>query len=110
MSTLDLIPAISAPLILGMIWLRTRVQYARRGSRLRLEQAGWIYFAGAACLMGVGWVIAPALGRMIWRATIPAGPIVLRVAWFLATYYLFIIVHQLMKAGGHAIFTATDST
>jgi hypothetical protein len=108
LATLDLIPAFAALLIFGMIWLRTRIQYARRRSTLHLERAGWFYFGGALCLMGLGWLVAP-LGVAIWRINHPAAPTVLRVAWFLATYYIFIIVHRVMKASGRAVFAVTDS-
>jgi hypothetical protein len=109
LTTLDLIPAFTALLIFGMIWLRTRIQYARRGSTLHLERAGWFYFGAALGLMAIGWLVAPALGAVIWRISHPAAPTLLRVAWFLAIYYIFIIVHRLMKASGMAVFAVTDS-
>jgi len=98
MATLDLMAAVSGPLILAMIWLRTRVQYASRGSTLHLQRAGWFYFGAALALMGLGWLVAPLLGAVIWPAGNLAAPTLLRVVWFLATYYLFILVHRFIKA------------
>jgi hypothetical protein len=109
LTTLDLIPAFTALLIFGMIWLRTRIQYARRGSTLHLERAGWFYFGGALGLMALGWLVAPTLGAVIWRIHHPAVQPLLRSVWFLAIYYIFIVVHRLMKAGGMPVFAATDS-
>jgi hypothetical protein len=108
MTTLDLLVAASALLVFGMIWLRTRLQYARRGSTLHLERAGWIYFGSALGLIGLGWLFAPIVGMTFWRISLPAAPTILRIVWFLAIYYLFIIVHQMMKAGGLAVFSATE--
>jgi hypothetical protein len=104
---LDLIPVFTAFLILGMIWLRTRIQYARRGSTLQLQRVGWIYFGGALGLMGLGWLVAPALGAEIWHINHPAMRPLLQSVWFLATYYAFIIVHGVMKANGMAVFAVT---
>lgn len=86
-----------------MIWLRTRVQYPGRGRRL--ERAGWLYFGAALGMMALGWVVAPPLGTLIWQGAIPGARVVLRVAWFLGTYYLFIVVHQMMKARRLDLFT-----
>jgi hypothetical protein len=104
MNTQDLIAAITAPFIVGMIWLRTRMQYTQRGRGvLQLEPAGRIYFASAVALLVLGWFGAPALGRAVWPAS-GASPTLMRVVWFLATYYAFIIVHRVLKARGVVVF------
>lgn len=108
MATLDLFVLLTALLVFGMIWLRTRIQYARRGATLHLERAGWIYFGSALGLIALGWLVAPAVGAAFWRISLPTAPTILRIAWFLATYYLFIVVHRLMQAGGFFVFTASD--
>jgi len=107
MNTQDVISTVTALFIVGMIWLRTRMQYPRRGhNRLQLARAGRIYFAAAAALLVVGWLVAPALGRVIWPAT-NATPTLMRVVWFLATYYVFILVHRVLKTNGFEVFKST---
>jgi hypothetical protein len=100
----DAIVAISALFIVGMIWLRTRMQYARRGAGpLQLEPAGRIYFACVVALLIAGWVAAPWLGRALWPG--PAvTPTLMRVIWCLTTYYLFILVHRVLKMRGAAVY------
>ncbi|HTT03515.1 MAG TPA: hypothetical protein VMG11_15655 [Steroidobacteraceae bacterium] len=95
MSAQDLSAAITAAFIVGMIWLRTRMQYAgRKVGTLRLRAAGRTYFAAVVLLLAVGWFAAPALGHSAWPG---AGSMILRVLWFLATYYVFIIVHRVLQ-------------
>lgn len=97
----------AAVVIFGMVWLRTKVQYRQKGVILALTRTGWQYFGGAAGLMALGWVVAPYLGPLLGHSGQPAAPVlptVLRVAWFLAAYYLFIGVHHLVKARGAAVF------
>jgi hypothetical protein len=102
------ISAFTALFILGMIWLRTRMHYARRaGARLGLQRAGRIYFAVAVAVLALGWFAAPALGSAFWPATRPV-PVIPRVVWFLATYYVFIIVHRVLKANGVEVFKVEE--
>jgi hypothetical protein len=77
------------------------------GVTLALTRAGWQYFGGAAGLMAIGWLVAPMLIPLLGlsaRASLPLMPSLLRAAWFLVTYYVFIFVHQLVKARGAAVF------
>jgi hypothetical protein len=104
MDTQLAIVAITALFIMGMIWLRTRMQYAQRGGgTLQLEPAGRIFFASAAGMLILGWVVAPLLGRALWPET-AATPTLMRVTWYLATYYVFIVIHRFLKGRGTAVF------
>jgi len=95
MSVQDLTAAITAAFIVGMIWLRTRMQYVgRKAGALKLQAAGRTYFAAVVLLLLVGWFAAPALGRSAWPG---AGSLILRVLWFLVTYYVFIVVHRVLQ-------------
>lgn len=110
---LDVSSGVAGVFIVGMIWLRTRMQYLgliRRapGQKLQLEKAGRIYFAAAAVLLVIGWFAAPALGAALWPAT-AANPALTRVIWFLLTYYLFIFVHRALQARGVAVFKMRDA-
>jgi hypothetical protein len=113
MTLLDLSTAIAAVFIVGMIWLRTRMQYvglARRasGHKLQLEKAGRLYFACAVALLAIGWFAAPPLGATFWPAT-AANPALTRVIWFLLTYYVFIIIHRVLKARGIVVFKVNEA-
>jgi hypothetical protein len=104
MDAQDTIVSFTALLMLGLIWVRTRVQYSRGGEGpLRLQRAGQIYFGSAIVLLAVGWFAAPAVGRSLWPMP-GVTPTLVRVVWCLATYYIFIIVHRLMKTRGAAVF------
>jgi hypothetical protein len=103
MTAQDLTSLVTALFILGMIWLRTRMQYAQRGRRLQLQRAGRIYFGCAIGLLAAGWWIAPAAGAGLWPAG-AANPTLMRVIWFLVTYYVFIVVHRALKARGTEVF------
>jgi len=96
--------AVTALFIVGMVWLRTRMHYARaaRGPR-SLTAAGAVYFAALGVLLASGWLAAPLLARSL-GAGAPVVPTVARVVWFLAAYYLFIPVHLLLKSRGVAVF------
>jgi hypothetical protein len=102
MDDTDLISAGTALMLLGMIWLRTRMHYARsvRGP-MKLQPAGKIYFAIVIALLLLGWVAAPWLGRT-FSPTTPSA--FLRGAWFLAIYFLFIPIHRILKARGVEVF------
>jgi len=104
MQAQDVISAVTVLFIVGMIWLRTRVLYTRevRGV-LQLQPAGRIYFAAVAAVLVLGWLVAPLIGRRAWP---DAGvtPLLMRVIWFLATYYVFILVHRILKVKGVAVY------
>jgi hypothetical protein len=107
----DWAAAVAAVGIFALIWLRTKVQYRHLSSPLRLTRAGWQYFGGALVLMALGAVLAPRLApalRLKGAETLPMLPTVLRVLWFLATYYVFIVVHNLLKARGAAVFSGAQ--
>ena len=103
----DVISVVTSLFIAGMIWLRTRMQYPRGRGQLRLERAGRIYFGTAIGLLVLGWVLAPTLGRALWPTT-NVTPTLMRVVWFLATYYVFILVHRVLKANGVKVFATTE--
>ncbi len=106
MQTQDIISVVTVLFIVGMIWLRTRVLYTRevRGV-LQLQRAGRIYFAAVLVVLVLGWLVAPLLGRLAWPDT-NVTPLLLRVIWFLATYYVFILVHRILKAKGIEVYKA----
>jgi len=100
----DLISAITVLFIVGMIWLRTRMQYSRQARGvLELQRAGKIYFAAVIVMLLLGWLIAPAVGRTMLPDT-NVTPGLMRVVWFLVTYYVFILVHRVLKTRGVAVF------
>jgi len=104
MNALDIICAITVLFIVGMIWLRTRMQYSRQARGvLQLQRAGQIYFAAVIVMLLLGWLVAPAVGRALWPDT-NVTPGLMRVVWFLVTYYLFILVHRVLKTRGVAVF------
>jgi hypothetical protein len=112
MTPLDLSSAIAVLFIIGMIWLRTRMQYVSRvrhqpGRKLQLEKAGRVYFAAAVVLLAIGWVAAPPVAAVFWPATAP-NPALTRVIWFLLSYYLFILVHRFLQARGIAVFKVRE--
>jgi hypothetical protein len=104
MNAQDTIVPFTAVLMLGLIWIRTRVQYSATAvGPLRLQPAGRVYFGAAAASLALGWVAAPFLGQMFWPVT-DATPTLMRVVWCLATYYIFIVVHRVLKTRGTAVF------
>jgi hypothetical protein len=105
MAIQNIISAITVLFILGMIWLRTRMQYLRqmRGG-LQLQRAGRLYFAAAVVTLVLGWLLAPFIGRLAaWPDTL-ATPLLMRAIWSLATYYVFIVVHRILKIRGVEIY------
>lgn len=103
----DLASLITAVFIVGMVWLRTRMQYAHRGrGMLRLAGAGRWYFAAVLGVLAAGWFAAPPLGRSIWHGA-GGDSTILRVIWFLATYYLFIAVHRALQSRRIEVFGAS---
>ena len=104
MNAQDSIVLFTALFIVGMIWLRTRMQYARRGAGpLHLAPPGRIYFAAVISVLFIGWFAAPLIGQALWPTT-GATPTLMRVVWYLATYYVFILVHRVLKSRGTAVF------
>jgi hypothetical protein len=104
MTTQDIISAVTVLFIVGMIWLRTRMQYARRTRGvLQLQRAGRIYYAAAAVVLVLGWLLAPLTGRLMLPDT-NVTPGLMRVIWFLATYYVFILVHRILKVKGVEVY------
>lgn len=110
MNAQDAIVPFTAVLMLGLIWIRTRIQYSRGGEGPpRLQPAGRIYFGAAAALLCVGWFAAPVLGRVFWPMT-GVTPTLMRVVWCLATYYIFIVAHRIMKSRGTEVFSPRQSS
>ena len=107
MSIQDLTSAISALFILMMIWLRTRVQYSQRGRRLQLQRAGKIYFVAALALLVLGWLAAPSVGAAFWPQS-AANPVLTRVVWFMAAYYVFILVHRYLRLRNVEVFKTVE--
>jgi hypothetical protein len=56
-------------------------------------------------MLVLGWLVAPLLGRTFWPGS-AVTPTLTRVVWFLATYYIFIFVHRLLKSRGVLVFRA----
>ena len=109
MNALDIICAITVLFIVGMIWLRTRMQYSRQARGvLQLQRAGQIYFAAVIVMLLLGWLVAPAVGRALWPDT-NVTPGLMRVVWFLVTYYAFILVHRVLKIRGVAVFKVAEN-
>ena len=74
---------------------------------MHLTPAGRIYFAAVIALLLVGWFAAPIIGRALWPTT-GATPTLMRVVWCLATYYIFILIHRVLKARGATVFKHLD--
>ena len=109
MNAQDLIIVFTSVFIVGMIWLRTRMQYIRRGAGpLQLAPPGRIYFGAVIAVLVVGWVAAPLIGQAFWPST-GATPTLMRVVWALATYYVFIVIHRVVKSRGTAVFRHLDA-
>jgi hypothetical protein len=105
MNAQDLIVGITSLFIVGMIWLRTRMQYTRRGAGpLQLAPAGRVYFGASIGMLIIGWFAAPLIGEAFWPNT-GATPTLMRVVWCLATYYIFIVIHRVLKSRGTEVFT-----
>jgi hypothetical protein len=104
MNSQDLICTVTVLFIVGMIWMRTRMQYSRQARGvLQLQRAGQIYFGAVIVMLLLGWLFAPVVGRALWPDTnVTSG--LMRVVWFLVTYYVFILVHRILKTRGVAVF------
>ncbi len=106
MGAQDLTSAITAVFIIGMVWFRTRMHYLNR-SGLKLRRAGRLYFAGVLAVLVAGWFAAPPLGRSVWPAA-GGDSTIMRVLWFLATYYLFIVIHRALQSRRIEVFSASE--
>ena len=105
MDTQDIISAVTVLFIVGMVWLRTRMHYARQArGTLQLQPAGRVYFAVVLAVLLLGWMVAPLAGQALWPQTTNVAPGLMRAGWFLATYYVFILVHRILQARGVAVF------
>ena len=74
---------------------------------MHLTPAGRIYFAAVIALLLIGWFAAPLIGRAFWPTT-GATPTLMRVVWCLATYYIFILIHRVLKTRGATVFKHLD--
>src|SRR3984893_13107224 len=99
------IAAVTLVFIVGMVWLRTRMHYPRGRERTSLTRAGRIYFAVLLGVLVSGWLVAPAAGHALSSAA-ASTPTSARVVWFLATYYLFIPLHRVLRAQRVEVFKA----
>jgi hypothetical protein len=104
----EAVSAFAALFIVGMVWLRTRMQYSKSAPGARaLSATGVTYFAALAVLLVLGWFAAPALARDV-SSPVPIAPTLARVVWFLAVYYLFIPLHRALRARGLAVFRSRE--
>jgi len=104
----EAVTAFAALFIVAMVWLRTRIQYPRgAGGRRVLTAAGALYFGALGLLLVSGWFAAPTLARRMTAAP-PVTAMLARVVWFLASYYLFIPLHRLLRARGVAVFRSLE--
>jgi hypothetical protein len=100
----DVISALAALFMVGMLWLRTGMHYPKGSRSVRsLTAAGRVYFAVFVVLLASGWFAAPPLAHSLAGAT-PLPPTLARVVWFLAGYYLFIPLHGMLRAHGRPVF------
>ena len=103
----DAVCAVAALFIVGMVWLRTRMHYPRPPhGRRSLSAAGVLYFAALGLLLVLGWFAAPALAQHA-SSPVRIAPILARVLWFLAAYYLFIPLHRVLRARGIGVFRSS---
>jgi hypothetical protein len=104
MSSPDALSVLAAFFIFGMIWLRTRMQYARRGAgRRTLTAAGAGFFAGVALLIIAGWFIGSLLARQALSLA-PLSAALVRGVWFIGVYYLSIVLNRALLARNLAVF------
>jgi len=71
---------------------------------LQLAPRGRIYFGAAVLLLVIGWFAAPLIGEAFWPNA-GATPTLMRVIWCLVTYYVFIVIHRVLKSRGTEVFT-----
>jgi RsiW-degrading membrane proteinase PrsW (M82 family) len=105
MDTQIIFSAVTLLFIVGMIWLRTRMHYARQSRGvLKLQPVGRTYFAVVLAVLLLGWFVAPLVGHALWPQTTNVAPGLMRAVWFLAAYYMFIVVHRILQARGVEVF------
>jgi hypothetical protein len=105
MNAQDWIVVFTSAFIVGMIWLRTRMQYLCRGAGpLQLAPPGRAYFGAVVVLLVIGFFVAPLIGQAFWPNT-GITPTITRVIWCLVTYYIFIVIHRVLKSRGTQVFT-----
>src|SRR5437016_14526481 len=97
MTPLDALTAGTALFIVGMVWLRTRMQYARGRERLLLTRAGRIYFGVLLRVLVLRWLVAPAAGHALSPAAL-STPTPACGVWFLASYYLLLPLLRAWRA------------
>ena len=108
MNAQDWIVVFTSVFIVGMIWLRTRMQYLRRGAGpLQLAPPGRVYFGAVVVLLIIGFFAAPLIGEAFWPNT-GITPTITRVIWGLVTYYIFIVTHRVLKSRGIQVFTHNE--
>jgi hypothetical protein len=71
---------------------------------LQLAPPGRLYFGAAMVMLIIGWFAAPLIGAAFWPNT-GATPTLMRVIWCLVTYYVFIVIHRVLKSRGTEVFT-----
>jgi hypothetical protein len=100
----DAVCALAAVFILAMAAVRTRLQYARRGTPgRRLTSAGVGYFASLGLLLLAGWFAGPLITREVFPFA-PLSAALVRGVWFLAVYYLSIPFNRALLARGRPVF------
>jgi hypothetical protein len=96
--------ALALLFILGMVWFRTRLHYAKAGAGpLRLTRAGGGYFAALLVLLVAGWFAASLLVRSLGLGALLSASFA-RAAWFLAVYLAFIPLHRVLLARDLRVF------
>lgn len=104
----EAVSAFAALFIVGMVWLRTRMQYPKGAAGVRsLTATGATYFAALGLLLFLGWFAAPALAHQV-SSPVPVAPTLARVVWFLAVYYLFIPAHRVLRTRGLEVFRSGE--
>ena len=104
MSAEDVLPAGAGVFIAGMIWLRTRMVYAReRRGPLERTREGTVYLSSVLAVLLILWFAAPVIFRLVWPES-RVSAAVPRVIAFLLAYYLFIPAHKLLRARGLQVY------
>ena len=108
MDSQTLTALVAGVFILGMVWLRLRTSYTRqqRGV-LKITREGQMFFAAVIVLLVIGWLAAPALGKVVAPAMAASGTLV-RVVWFLAVYYLCIPAHRILNSRKITLFQVLE--
>ena|SRR6186713_2112120 len=108
MDSQTLTALVAGVFILGMVWLRLRTSYTRRQRGvLKITREGQMFFAAVIVLLVIGWLAAPALGKVVAPAMAASGTLV-RVVWFLAVYYLCIPAHRILNSRKIVLFQVLE--